>query len=102
MSNVNDSWESIMDWIIQHANARKINHIVCKMVVAASTYYIWQERNNRLFSLNQSSVSMVTGRIVQAIRLRVMGFKTSSGYANRTRILKKWKFLMYEDDNGPG
>ncbi|XP_021979844.1 uncharacterized protein LOC110875963 [Helianthus annuus] len=35
MSNVNDSWESIMDWMIQHANARKIDHIVCKMVVAA-------------------------------------------------------------------
>ncbi|XP_022014827.1 uncharacterized protein LOC110914335 [Helianthus annuus] len=101
MSNVNDSWESIKDWMVQHANTKKIDHIVCKMVVAASTYFIWQERNNRFFSQNQSSVSMVTERIVNTIRLRVMGFNPS-GDANHTRMLKKWKIPTHEDDNGPG
>ncbi|KAJ0864233.1 putative RNA-directed DNA polymerase [Helianthus annuus] len=50
MGNVDGSWRSIMSWIDQHASSKRLEHIICKLVVAASSYFIWQERNNRLFS----------------------------------------------------
>ncbi|XP_022024188.1 uncharacterized protein LOC110924493 [Helianthus annuus] len=101
LSSVNDSWDPVMDWMIQHANTKKIEHIICKLVIAASTYFIWQERNARLFTPNQNSVSGITEKIMNIVRLRVMGFKATKD-ANFTKLMRKWKIPILENNNGMG
>ena len=44
-ANVYDIIQSLMPIM----NRRTTNSVVAKLVVAASTYYVWQERNWRLF-----------------------------------------------------
>ncbi|XP_021971338.1 uncharacterized protein LOC110866498 [Helianthus annuus] len=97
MGMVNDTWSSVMAWVDQHANSKKLEHIVCKLVVAASTYFIWQERNNRLFSNLQRSENTVAQLILDIVRLRIMGFKVS-GDVNHRKLLERWK--IKEDDPG--
>ncbi|XP_021979813.1 uncharacterized protein LOC110875929 [Helianthus annuus] len=97
MGNVNDTWSSIMAWIEQHASSKKLEHIVCKLVVAASTYFIWQERNNRLFSHLQRREETVAQLILDMVRLRIMGFKVGGDIGHR-KLLERWEIM--EDDPG--
>ncbi|KAK9080093.1 hypothetical protein SSX86_001768 [Deinandra increscens subsp. villosa] len=48
--------------------------IVAKLVVHASTYYIWQERNNRIFQ-NHATPDSLAAIIRDTMRSRLMGHK---------------------------
>ncbi|KAJ0814037.1 hypothetical protein HanPSC8_Chr17g0780741 [Helianthus annuus] len=48
---------------------------MCKLVIAASSYYIWQERNNRLFTSTECTAKQVTEKIKNIVRLRLMDFE---------------------------
>ncbi|KAJ0917942.1 hypothetical protein HanRHA438_Chr05g0211871 [Helianthus annuus] len=93
MGSVSDTWNSITMWMEQHSNSKKLNHTVCKMVVAASTYFIWQERNNRLFSQTRRSANTISQVIIRTVRLRLMGFHV--GREPRYKeLLERWKIPM--------
>ncbi|GJT51662.1 hypothetical protein Tco_0977819 [Tanacetum coccineum] len=60
---------------------RRSSHIViAKLVVAASAYFIWQERNWRLFKKTKRTVNQVIECIKSAVRLKLLScsFKRSS------------------------
>ncbi|XP_021992554.1 uncharacterized protein LOC110889344 [Helianthus annuus] len=97
MVNVNDSWSSIMAWIELNASSKTLEHIVCKLVVAASTYFIWQERNNRLFSNIHRKEEMVAQIILDMVRLRIMSFKIGR-HGNYRKLLETWG--VREDEPG--
>ncbi|XP_022019023.1 uncharacterized protein LOC110919054 [Helianthus annuus] len=97
MVNVNDSWSSIMAWIELNASSKTLEHIVCKLVVAASTYFIWQERNNQLFSNIHRKEEMVAQIILDMVRLRIMSFKIGR-HGNYRKLLETWG--VREDEPG--
>ncbi|XP_022003085.1 uncharacterized protein LOC110900505 [Helianthus annuus] len=97
MGNVDGSWRSIMSWIDQHASSKRLEHIICKLVVAASSYFIWQERNNRLFSHLQRKEETVAQLILDMVRLRIMSFKVGGDIKQR-KLLERW--VIMEDDPG--
>ncbi|XP_022024382.1 uncharacterized protein LOC110924695 [Helianthus annuus] len=101
MGDVNDSWQSIMNWMDQKANSRKTDHIVGKLVIAAASYYIWHERNNCLFSNKVANVNAVCDKIKNTVRLRLMGFKFKDGSHNQS-IQEKWKLIPSDEDKDPG
>ncbi|XP_022042045.1 uncharacterized protein LOC110944706 [Helianthus annuus] len=102
LESVDNTWQSLMVWVDQHSNSKKVDDIVCKLVVAATSYYIWQERNSRLFSSNQLTVVQVAEKIKSSVRLRLMGFKFRLDSARR-RIFKTWKINDSNDDEAdPG
>ncbi|MFS7899856.1 hypothetical protein Hanom_Chr00s083306g01795211 [Helianthus anomalus] len=101
MENIDGSWQSILGWLDQNASSKKTEYIVGKLVIAASTYFVWQERNNRLFSNTKANVEVVSEKIKGTIRLRLMGFKFKSGASNQ-RLLKKWNIVPSESEIDPG
>ncbi|XP_022015037.1 uncharacterized protein LOC110914557 [Helianthus annuus] len=101
LDQVDDSWQSIMDWMFLHASSKKVDHIVSKLVIAATTYFIWLERNNCLFSNNQAKVESVVGRIKKMVRLRLMGFDFK-GDSKVDRMLKNWEIARSEQEDDPG
>ncbi|MFS8023914.1 hypothetical protein Hanom_Chr16g01457071 [Helianthus anomalus] len=101
MDNVSESWNSFSDWMNQHSNSRKMEHVVCKLVLAASVYFIWQERNNRLFSRLECSATQVSEKIKNSVRLRLMGFKFQ-GHGDHNKVLKKWQIPSRALDEDPG
>ncbi|XP_022007560.1 uncharacterized protein LOC110906790 [Helianthus annuus] len=78
MGNVNNTWSSVLDWIENNASSKQLNKIVCKILLGATTYFIWQERNNRLFSNLQRSPAIISQVIFNTVRLKLMGFSFAS------------------------
>ncbi|XP_022026989.1 uncharacterized protein LOC110928073 [Helianthus annuus] len=101
MEDIDGSWQSILGWLDLNASSKKTEYIIGKLVIAASTYFIWQERNNRLFSNNKASAEVVSEKIKGIVRLRLMGFKLKSGATNQ-RWLKKWNIVSSEAEIDPG
>ncbi|GJY29993.1 putative RNA-directed DNA polymerase, eukaryota, reverse transcriptase zinc-binding domain protein [Tanacetum coccineum] len=70
--------------IIHHigpkAKCRSSHIVIAKLVVAASAYFIWQERNWRLFKKTKRTVNQVIECIKSAVRLKLLScsFKRSS------------------------
>ncbi|GKC33337.1 reverse transcriptase domain, reverse transcriptase zinc-binding domain protein [Tanacetum coccineum] len=54
MSNL-VSFDGIVAWLIPLAKKRSVRSIVSRLLLAASTYYIWQERNGRIFKKRNRS-----------------------------------------------
>ncbi|GJR76641.1 hypothetical protein Tco_0089006 [Tanacetum coccineum] len=72
LPNVIGSISVIVDLLIPIAKRRSIRSVVAKLVVAACSYHIWQERNSRLFSNQKRSHVQVTDRIKSSIRLKLL------------------------------
>ncbi|MFS7888742.1 hypothetical protein Hanom_Chr17g01584951 [Helianthus anomalus] len=101
MKHVNELWISVLAWMDQYSNSTNLEHIVGKLVLAASVYFIWQERNNRLFSRMQCSATQVSEKIKSSVRFRLMGFKFK-GHSDHNRVLKKWQIPSRATDEDPG
>ena len=68
-------WSDIMDWILPIASKNNVTSIVGRLVVAASSYYIWQERNNRLHSSGARNMEQLVNVILNIVRLKLASIK---------------------------
>nr|GEU44862.1 hypothetical protein [Tanacetum cinerariifolium] len=59
LPNVSSSFVSILNAIIPIAKRRSSRSVIAKLVVASSAYFIWQERNGRLFKKSKRSVDQI-------------------------------------------
>nr|GEV03212.1 hypothetical protein [Tanacetum cinerariifolium] len=58
-----------------YAKRRTIKSIIVRLVIAASAYYIWQERNWRLFRSKKRMVSHVIDYVVSSVWLKLLSCK---------------------------
>ncbi|XP_060180113.1 uncharacterized protein LOC132609918 [Lycium barbarum] len=63
-------WTNEMTWLTAQVNGRAAQSHMVRMVVAASVYYVWQERNNRVFTSKQRTPEVLIKRIVQEVMIR--------------------------------
>ncbi|GKC51496.1 putative RNA-directed DNA polymerase, eukaryota, reverse transcriptase zinc-binding domain protein [Tanacetum coccineum] len=79
LPNVVGSIVSIVNSLIPIAKRRTIRSVIAKLVVAATSYYIWQERNSRLFANKKRSHGQLTECIKSTVRLKLLScmFKKS-------------------------
>ncbi|MFS7912518.1 hypothetical protein Hanom_Chr02g00130851 [Helianthus anomalus] len=101
MDSVDDQWDSIIAWLSQNAINKSAESIVSKLVVPASSYFIWQERNNRLFSSIQRTATMIANIILHTVRLKLMTFKAGKG-RKHPLMLERWKFQVKALSIDPG
>ncbi|XP_022024393.1 uncharacterized protein LOC110924705 [Helianthus annuus] len=101
MEDVTDSWDSIIQWMDLNAHSRTAESIICRIVVAASTYFVWQERNSRLFNQNQRSASVLAKVIIDTVRLKIMGFRFGR-CPKQQKILDRWLISKKNMDVDPG
>ncbi|GKB48885.1 hypothetical protein Tco_0899638, partial [Tanacetum coccineum] len=81
LPNASDSIDAIINDIKPFAARRTSRSIIAKLVVAATTYFVWQERNGRLLKNSKRMVSQVIECIMNSVRLKLMSCrlkKTSS------------------------
>ncbi|GKA14855.1 hypothetical protein Tco_0694501 [Tanacetum coccineum] len=67
--------ENIIVWFQPLANKRTVQNIVGKILIAAATYFIWLERNNRLFKRTRRSPEDLRDAIVITVRLKLVSFR---------------------------
>ena len=72
LPNVNGSITAIVDVLIPIAKHRSVKSVIAKLVVAACSYYIWLERNSRLFSNQKKTLIQVVDTIKSTIRLKLL------------------------------
>ena len=63
--------------------------VVSRLVFAASSYFVWQERNNRVYSNNTRKEEQVCDVIIEIERLKLSSFPFKNT-SNVLRILAAW------------
>ncbi|XP_071704504.1 uncharacterized protein [Rutidosis leptorrhynchoides] len=76
-----NKWQSITDMLSPYASHNVSSIIVAKLVFAAFVYFIWQERNNRIFKKSYRTEVKLFEEIFFMVRLKLLSirFKSSSG-----------------------
>ncbi|GJW23190.1 ribonuclease H-like domain-containing protein [Tanacetum coccineum] len=90
MDGVPPVLENIIAWFQPLANKRTVQNIVGKILIAAATYFIWLERNNRLFKRTRRSPEDLRDAIVITVRLKLVSFR----FKNKEKVrnfLSLWK-----------
>ncbi|XP_022042083.1 uncharacterized protein LOC110944745 [Helianthus annuus] len=90
MEHVNGEWSDIMTWMEQNVSLKKPDNVISRLVVAAASYFVWQERNNRLFTRRQRTALVVAQEIITTVRMRILNFKFKRRFEKRS-LMEKWK-----------
>ncbi|GJT92143.1 RNA-directed DNA polymerase, eukaryota, reverse transcriptase zinc-binding domain protein [Tanacetum coccineum] len=75
LDDISCVWAQIISGITIRKANNSIWSIIQRLVLGAAVYFIWQERNFRLFRGNVRSAETVTSMIIDTVRLRLLGLK---------------------------
>ncbi|GKD02269.1 retrovirus-related pol polyprotein from transposon TNT 1-94 [Tanacetum coccineum] len=80
MPNIPSDLNDIVECIKPVASSHSIRSVVCKLVFSASCYFIWQERNGRLFKKIKRSQDQIFELIKTNVRIKLLtcSFKKTS------------------------
>ncbi|GJY01937.1 putative reverse transcriptase domain-containing protein, partial [Tanacetum coccineum] len=100
MDDVRPMLNDILLWLQPMAAKRTFKGRVGKLILAASSYYIWRERNNRLFKGTRRSPEELRDLIIVTVRLKLVSFRFKNTMTVQ-RLLALWKmpsnFRVYGD-----
>ncbi|GJT41808.1 hypothetical protein Tco_0941673 [Tanacetum coccineum] len=79
LSTSSPVFSQIMSIVVPFAARKSSRSIIAKLVIAASAYFIWQERNWRLFKNKKRTTKQVFDAIFTSVRLKLVScrFKKS-------------------------
>ncbi|GKB12253.1 hypothetical protein Tco_0846176, partial [Tanacetum coccineum] len=88
-----NSWHDIVEYILKRPINNSIWSILQRLVLGATVYMVWQERNFRTFQDRHRSLEELCNLIKDMVRLRIMGLnlKASSQVFVAADI---WKFQV--------
>ncbi|MFS8002611.1 hypothetical protein Hanom_Chr13g01204121 [Helianthus anomalus] len=78
-----------LSWLLARRSMKKINNIVDRLTTAAAAYYIWRERNNRLFRNTKRPPDILAKEIISTIRYKLMGMKFKNT-RNVNKVPEQW------------
>lgn len=79
--------------------SKSIDLVVRRLVIAATTYYVWHERNNRLLKNVTCPPNVLADDIFLTVRYKLMGIKFKKS-PRVMEVLRRWKIVgdhMFED-----
>nr|GEV10909.1 hypothetical protein [Tanacetum cinerariifolium] len=90
MESVPPGLEDIVNWLRPMAAKRSFKSVVGKLLFASTTYFVWCERNNRLFKNIRRSPKELKDQIMVVVRLKLINFRFKNKLAVSS-MLAKWK-----------
>ncbi|GJY44993.1 hypothetical protein Tco_0433206 [Tanacetum coccineum] len=72
LDDVSNIWAEVISGICIKKPSNSIWSVIQRLVLGASVYFIWQERNVRLFDSKNRSVDVVLNIIVNTVRLKLL------------------------------
>ncbi|XP_021970148.1 uncharacterized protein LOC110865195 [Helianthus annuus] len=101
MARVDPKWSSIIGWLKARGSSKSAALYVSKLLVGATAYVIWQERNARLFRNQTRPPDTIRDTILKTIRYKLMGAKFRQ-CINVTRLRDEWGIAeeTVNDDGG--
>ncbi|XP_071739228.1 uncharacterized protein [Rutidosis leptorrhynchoides] len=85
-----NNWKVCRDLLVAGTTRQSAKGVVDNLCFAASVYFLWQERNNRLFNKPSSSVDQLFELIRSTVRLKLMTVTFKSSMIV-TRIKEVWQ-----------
>ncbi|GJW90740.1 putative RNA-directed DNA polymerase [Tanacetum coccineum] len=82
MEKVNPMLNYILLWCQSLTNQCSVRGVAGKLIFAAASYYIWMERNNRLFKNSTRPPEEICELIIVTVRLKLLTFK----FKNTTKV----------------
>ncbi|GKC15682.1 RNA-directed DNA polymerase, eukaryota, reverse transcriptase zinc-binding domain protein, partial [Tanacetum coccineum] len=73
LENAPNNWSDILLFMLQRPFNKSIWSVLQRLLIGASIYFIWMERNLRIFQGKSRSVDGICSMIKEAVRLRIMG-----------------------------
>ncbi|GJS22720.1 hypothetical protein Tco_0451352 [Tanacetum coccineum] len=92
LSNLAPSLDLIINAITHIAKRRTTRSVIAKLVVTVAAYFIWQERNSRLFKKSKRSEDQLVECITSSVRLKLISccFKKSRDGLD---LMRRWTIL---------
>ncbi|XP_058217275.1 uncharacterized protein LOC131328341 [Rhododendron vialii] len=85
-----EEWDSELRWAIDHCRGKSFRSFLLKLVLAAGVYYIWLERNSRVFGGNHRGVAQVLASIEDNVRLLVCTREHFPNSLENERLCCSW------------
>ncbi|KAF5756309.1 hypothetical protein HanXRQr2_Chr17g0813091 [Helianthus annuus] len=89
MENVGPFWDDIIGWMAARVRSKSAANYGSKLVLAAASYFIWQERNSRLFKNQTRPPDVLSDVILQTVRYKLMVVKFKNTVKVR-ELLSAW------------
>ncbi|GKE25280.1 hypothetical protein Tco_1436792 [Tanacetum coccineum] len=90
LSHLPPSVDVILDDIVPMANRITSKSVISKLALSASTYFIWLERNDRLFKGNKRTSAQVIDCVMLTIRLKLMSRRFKKSKVG-LHLMQRWK-----------
>ncbi|KAJ6365576.1 hypothetical protein OIU76_030369 [Salix suchowensis] len=71
-------WNHLVQWAASNIHRKNTMSMIAKLIMAASVYYIWQERNRRVFRMQMQNSHYIVNEIYQLIRAHLSCMATIS------------------------
>ncbi|GJW58496.1 RNA-directed DNA polymerase, eukaryota, reverse transcriptase zinc-binding domain protein [Tanacetum coccineum] len=88
-----DNWDAIMAAMTQLRHNRSIKSVLRRIILAACVYFIWNERNKRLFTSDKKDSNDLTAEIVNYVRLKLTSL-TVKRTSQTEKVCKLWKVVL--------
>ena len=69
------SWSGEFQWMIQKCKGKSLVSIILRLAWQALIYYIWIERNNRIYKGREKTVVQILEQIKEVVSIRTKGLK---------------------------
>ncbi|GJS75796.1 putative reverse transcriptase domain-containing protein [Tanacetum coccineum] len=98
MDHALDCWSQIKEFMLKRPINKSIWSILQRLLIGASIYFIWQERNVRMFQDKSRSVEALTCLIKDTVRLRIMSVSLNDS----TQVSEATSLWNFHVDRGMG
>ena len=75
LDNVGNEWAGVISFIVNKPASNTIWSVIQRLVLSATMYEIWHERNNRRVNQMNRDEDCVFNSIVNIVRMKLMGLK---------------------------
>ena len=82
-------WDQLVNALLPRAKRKSIQNVIDKLIFASTVYYIWQERNTRIFKKETRSIEVLAEQILSTVRLKLLTFRYKRT-SNVERMLAAW------------
>ncbi|GJY88214.1 hypothetical protein Tco_0502842 [Tanacetum coccineum] len=89
----------ILAWLLPISKQNNVLSIMSRMVLAAVSYFIWQERNNRIHGKGERNHELLVNNIVDVIRLKLASLRFKKK-ASVDKMRSTWKIANIISDGG--
>ncbi|GJU11842.1 hypothetical protein Tco_1134238 [Tanacetum coccineum] len=91
MDSIDARMDGILAFLIPISKGRSVVSIIARVVVATTAYFLWKERNSRLFSKKILSIDNLVESICSTVRLKLVTFKFKKISSTSRLLLDLWK-----------